>query len=60
MPDSAYEPATAHNMHNAIASWFLGPQAENKDRLKDLFSRVVDSQAKARKAYHPEDGVRSF
>ena len=53
----AFEPETPYNMHNAIASWFLGPQAENKERLKDLFTNVVQQQAEARKAYHPEDGV---
>ena len=53
----AFETETPYNMHNAIASWFLGPQAENKDLLVNLFAGVVEEQAKARKAYHPEDGV---
>ncbi|KAI0746905.1 PLP-dependent transferase [Daedaleopsis nitida] len=43
-------------MHNAIASWFLGPQAENKERLKTLFSRAVDDAAHARINYYEEDG----
>ena len=48
---------TPHNMHNVVASWFLGPQAENKDLLMSLFTRAVEEQASARNAYHPEDGV---
>lgn len=53
----AYEEETTHSMHNAIASWFLGPQAENKERLKTLFAWAVDNAAQARTSYYREDGV---
>ena len=55
----AFEGETPYNMHNAIASWFLGPQAENKERLKTLFSNVVEQQAEARNSYYHDDGVHS-
>lgn len=44
-------------MHEAVSAWFLGPQAENFDLLKDLFGRSLDAQASVRKSFHPEDGV---
>ncbi|KZV86954.1 PLP-dependent transferase [Exidia glandulosa HHB12029] len=44
-------------MHNAVASWFLGPQGESKERLKDLFEKIVESTAAGRLAYHEEDGA---
>ena len=46
--------------HQAVSAWFLGPQAENADLLKDLFGTIVAHHVAARNAYHPEDGVRTF
>ncbi|KAI0031006.1 pyridoxal phosphate-dependent transferase [Vararia minispora EC-137] len=44
-------------MHGAIASWFLGPQSENQDRLQEYFSRALQYQTDARASFHPEDGA---
>ena len=54
------ETPTPYNVHNAIASWFLGPRAENKERLKELFSDAVEHNAEARKSYFPKDPVGSY
>ncbi|KAG2005932.1 group II decarboxylase [Coprinopsis cinerea AmutBmut pab1-1] len=43
-------------VHEAVSAWFLGPQAENADLLKELFSRAVGDHVAARTSYHPEDG----
>ncbi|PSS37347.1 hypothetical protein PHLCEN_2v824 [Hermanssonia centrifuga] len=43
--------------HEAIASWFLGPKAENHKFVRDGFEAIVNDLQRARKAYHPEDGV---
>ena len=55
-------PPRAHSIdsphHEAIASWFLGPKAENHQFLRDTFSAIVDDLQQARLQYHPEDGVR--
>ncbi|EMD41726.1 hypothetical protein CERSUDRAFT_102127 [Gelatoporia subvermispora B] len=45
------------DLHKAIGAWFLGPQAENFELLKSLFSYAADTQARARHDYHPEDGA---
>ncbi|KAF9477346.1 PLP-dependent transferase [Pholiota conissans] len=52
----SYDPSFV-NLHQALSAWFLGPQAENADVLKELFSQIVDNHARARLAYHPEDGA---
>ncbi|GBE87629.1 PLP-dependent transferase [Sparassis crispa] len=57
MASRIYEPSPQSEMHAAVSSCFLGPQAENFDLLKDLFIKVVEDQANARRAYHPEDGI---
>ena len=36
-------------------NWFLGPQAENLDLLKELVLEALDSHARFRRAFHPED-----
>ncbi|KAF4616928.1 hypothetical protein D9613_008569 [Agrocybe pediades] len=51
----SYEPSST-SLHEAVSAWFLGPQAENGDLLKQLFDQIIDSHAEARKSYHPEDG----
>lgn len=53
---SVYQPANG-DLHEAVSAWFLGPQAENFDLLRDLFNRALDGQAAVRKSFHPEDGV---
>ena len=53
----AYESDTPYSMHGAIASWFLGPQSENQNRLQDYFQRALEFQTDARMSFHPEDGV---
>ncbi|TFK69899.1 PLP-dependent transferase [Pluteus cervinus] len=44
-----------NNRHNAVASWFLGPRAENFDVLKDLFGIALEAQEVGRKSYFPHD-----
>ncbi len=36
-------------------AWFLGPQAENIDLLRELIGTALDSHAAFRRAFHPED-----
>ncbi len=36
-------------------AWFLGPKAENVDLLKDLVERAIDSHARFRRSFHPDD-----
>ena len=36
-------------------AWFLGPQAENLDLLKELVAAAIDSHAGFRRAFHPDD-----
>lgn len=55
---ASYNPSSS-GLHEAVSAWFLGPQAENAGLLKELFGTIVDSHAKARVSYHPEDGVRN-
>lgn len=40
-----------------IASWFLGPRAENRDILANTFDMVVGEIATGRELYYPEDPV---
>ncbi|KAL7272690.1 hypothetical protein RUND412_004486, partial [Rhizina undulata] len=40
-----------------VSGWFLGPQAENFDKLKDTINFAIEQQRAARQGYHPEDGV---
>lgn len=39
----------------APEAWFLGPQAENVDLLRELITAAIDSHAEFRRAFHPED-----
>ncbi|TCD62789.1 hypothetical protein EIP91_006407 [Steccherinum ochraceum] len=50
----AHSSDNAH--HDAIASWFLGPKAENHQFMRDSFTQIVNDLHKARVDYHPEDG----
>ena len=36
-------------------AWFLGPQAENLELLRELIGAAMDSHAEFRRAFHPED-----
>ena len=36
-------------------AWFLGPQGENVDLLKELIGAAIDSHVGFRRAFHPED-----
>lgn len=39
----------------SAVAWFLGPKAENKDLLKALIDKAVDSQVNTRESYQPDD-----
>jgi glutamate/tyrosine decarboxylase-like PLP-dependent enzyme len=39
----------------APEAWFLGPQAENLDVLRELVLTALDSHAEFRRRFHPED-----
>ena len=43
--------------HEAISSWFIGPQAENYDFFKRNVIAILENQQKARQSYYPDDGV---
>lgn len=43
--------------HDAVGAWFLGPQGENAQFMKDAMTYAIDKHVEARKGYHPEDGV---
>ena len=47
-----------NSSHEAIASWFLGPKAENYLFMQEAFDRIVKDLRQARLDFHPEDGVR--
>ncbi|KAF5326606.1 hypothetical protein D9611_000881 [Ephemerocybe angulata] len=53
---ATYE-ASSQQIHEAVSAWFLGPQAENAELLKDLFNDIVADHVSARTSYHPEDGA---
>lgn len=46
-----------NSAHEAIASWFLGPKAENVKFLKEAFDFIVTDMQNSRQSYHPEDKV---
>jgi hypothetical protein len=60
MPDRAYSDSVNENLHDAVSAWFLGPQGENADMLKELFEQAVNLQKNSRLAYYPDDGVCPF
>jgi len=39
----------------SLATWFLGPKAENGDVLRKLVDRAVQGQIDDRRAFHPND-----
>ena len=41
--------------HGVPEAWFLGPQAENLDVLKELVIQALDSHAAFRRDFHPDD-----
>lgn len=43
--------------HQAISSYFIGPQAENLSYFKDNLNVILDSLKEARVQYFPDDGV---
>ncbi|OCH96572.1 PLP-dependent transferase [Obba rivulosa] len=55
--DRVYASCLNDDLHKAVGAWFLGPQSENLDLLKKLFADAADTQAAARRDYHPEDGA---
>jgi hypothetical protein len=43
--------------HQAISSYFIGPEAENLDEFKANIATILDELEKARKAYFPQPPV---
>ena len=43
--------------HQAISSYFIGPQAENLSFFKDNIDAILEEVRKARMNYYPSDGV---
>ncbi|KAJ7056389.1 PLP-dependent transferase [Mycena amicta] len=43
------------NYHEFVSACFLGPRAENYDKLQEIFEGVLKSHAETRMSYHPED-----
>ncbi len=43
--------------HQAISSYFIGPQAENLGDFKDNIDSILNELQKARANYFPDDGV---
>ncbi|TVY85093.1 putative L-tyrosine/L-aspartate decarboxylase [Lachnellula suecica] len=41
--------------HQAVSSYFIGPQAENLQDFKDNIHSILDELEKARKSYFPKD-----
>lgn len=49
-------PDVDHRLEHArVGSWFLGPRAENFDRLKEIFADILDDQEAARKGIYKQD-----
>lgn len=46
-----------NDAHGRISALFLGPKAENADRLLQYLTTLVDGQEKSRQSYFPEDAV---
>ncbi|KAI0766192.1 PLP-dependent transferase [Trametes elegans] len=55
--NGAYADTVSPDLHQMVSAWFLGPQAENLDMLKNLFAQAADMHQKSRLAYYPEDGA---
>jgi glutamate/tyrosine decarboxylase-like PLP-dependent enzyme len=43
--------------HDALLSWFLGPQAENADLFERLITEALRDHVFWRRNYHPGDGI---
>ncbi len=46
--------------HQAVSSYFIGPQAENLGDFKDNIDSILHQLEKTRTNYFPEDGVSFF
>ncbi|KAL2789089.1 pyridoxal-dependent decarboxylase conserved domain protein [Aspergillus keveii] len=46
--------------HQAISSYFIGPEAENLDEFKANIATILDELEKARKAYFPQPPDKKF
>ena len=57
--DNVYSHKSAHEdvSHQAISSYFIGPQAENMPYFKDNITTILDELVAARLKYFPQDGV---
>lgn len=53
---SGREPSQAERL-NTIASWFLGPRAENIEYLQSFFKKALEGQKAGREGYFPNDPV---
>ncbi|KAI1351924.1 pyridoxal-dependent decarboxylase domain-containing protein [Xylaria sp. FL0043] len=56
--NTAYNSTATHEdvSHQAISSYFIGPQAENLPYFKENINIILEELEKARKNYYPEDG----
>lgn len=43
--------------HQAVSSYFIGPQAENLGDFRENIDSILNELQKARHNYYPEDGV---
>ena len=57
--DNIFSHKAAHEdvSHQAISSYFIGPQAENMPYFKDNITIILDKLVAARLRYFPQDGV---
>ncbi|RIA97930.1 pyridoxal phosphate-dependent transferase [Glomus cerebriforme] len=44
-----------YHENNAIASWFLGPRAENSELVRKFYNKTINQQKEARRNYFPDD-----
>ena len=59
--DNVYTATTSQEdtSHQAVSSYFIGPQAENLQYFKDNLEIILEEQRYGRETYFPEDGVSS-
>ena len=59
MPEvNKWTDSTAEDVsHQAISSYFIGPQCENLPFFRKNVNKILDELAKARKAYFKDDGA---
>ncbi|KAG8935974.1 hypothetical protein FRC03_008425 [Tulasnella sp. 419] len=55
MESRIYTPYDPQSSHDLVASWFLGPRAENYVFFKECFESILKRQTDARRAYFPND-----